>query len=485
MNNTHNTRATPVTRRTVLAGLGSVGVGTAVGAGLGTSGFFSDRETARGTSQAGELDLKLDYRATYTPHVDAAETTARLLGDGRARELPDSDALLIGEMPALSTIDGEITAGEDGAALAGAEWSAFTLGYDACANPDALPYVDGAAGLAFDLDDVKPYDKGEVTLSVHVCDNPAYLWLRVADDIDAEMGRREPELELPDRPGGELDDYTWVRLWYDTDCSNTFDDREVLIYQGSLAGLREVARDGYALDPIRDAARDRDRSENPLSEGCVVVPGNPRCADYGLSRAIKIESEELTSGDYVTEFGTVSIEITDRRDGEATTVDVSAEFEFQGLIIKGGNAATVCGYPGGATRATGVEAPVNASGRPAAISHLSICVSDDPVADDRGICFDPGVACLGFEWYLPSFAVEDSDKRGFTDLPSDANVPDSDNDGVVTLADELEAKGLPVTEFTAINVVQSDAIGVRFDLAAVQCRHNMTNPNPFAATEGR
>ncbi len=467
----------------VLAGLGSVGIGTAIGAGLGTSGFFNDRETVRAVYRAGELDLKLDYRATYTPHVDAAETTARLLGDGRARKLPDSDALLIGEMPALSKIGGDIIAGKDGAALADAEWSAFTLGYDGCKNPDTLPYVDGAAGLAFELDDVKPYDRGEVTLSVHVCDNPAYLWLRVADDIDVEMGLREPEKELPDRRGGELDEYTWVRLWYDTDCSNTFDDREVLIYQGSLAGLRELARDGYALDPVRDAARNRDRSENLLSEGCVVVPGNPRCADYGLSRAIKIESEELRSGEYVTEFGTVFIEITERRDGEATTVEVSAEFEFQGLIVKGGNAATVCGYPGGATHATAVEAPVNASGRPAAISHLSICVSDDPVADDRGICFDPGVACLGFEWYLPSFAVDDSDKRGFTDLPSDVNVPDSDNDSVVTLADELNAKMLPVTDFSAINVVQSDAIGVRFDLAAVQCRHNMTNPNPFAATE--
>jgi len=54
-----------LSRRTLLAGLGAVGVASA-GAGLGTTAYFNDTESFEGnTLTAGELDLKLDYRATY------------------------------------------------------------------------------------------------------------------------------------------------------------------------------------------------------------------------------------------------------------------------------------------------------------------------------------------------------------------------------------------------------------------------------------
>jgi len=54
-----------LSRRRVLAGLGAVGLASA-GAGLGTSAFFSDEEAfENNTLQAGTLDLKLDYKATY------------------------------------------------------------------------------------------------------------------------------------------------------------------------------------------------------------------------------------------------------------------------------------------------------------------------------------------------------------------------------------------------------------------------------------
>ena len=55
-----------LTRRKLLGGLGAVGVAS-VGAGLGTSAYFSDTESFVNNSlTAGTLDLKLDYKATYT-----------------------------------------------------------------------------------------------------------------------------------------------------------------------------------------------------------------------------------------------------------------------------------------------------------------------------------------------------------------------------------------------------------------------------------
>jgi len=61
---------------------------------------------------------------------------------------------------------------------------------------------------------------------------------------------------------------------------------------------------------------------------------------------------------------------------------------------------------------------------------------------------------------------------GFSELPSDAP-------GAETLADELDAKGLPYGEFDAINVVQTDSLSFTLQYYAVQCRHNMANANPF------
>jgi hypothetical protein len=484
---TRHTQTTPdrLSRRTVLAGLGAAGLGTAVGASLGTTAFFSDRTAVSAVGRAGDLDLKLDYRATFAPHQDGAERVARLVDSGAARAIPGSDAVLVGELPALSSDASGIVAGDGGTALSGPAWTAFTTEYDACENPEGLPYVDGTPRFAFDIDGVRPHDAGEVTLSVHVCGNPAYLWLRAVDLADEENGLVDGETDLPDREGeGELDDYTWVRLWYDTDCSNTFDDREVRLYQGSLAGLRTLLADGYALDPVRDADRDGGRGDGHLPDGCVAVPGNPKCVDYGLAQAIKIESEALATGDYLTDDGIVSVTITDTRDGEPTELSVSADFEFQGIIVKGGNAAAVCGSPDGETRADDLAAPRNPQGRPTGISHLSVCVAAAP-PDVRGICFDPGVHCLALEWYLPAFESGDDARPGFADLRSDAVVPDLDGDGAVTLADELTSKGLAVEPFRAIDTVQGDSVAVRFDLAAVQCRHNTTNPNPFAAVEGR
>ncbi|MDX1746770.1 MAG: VWA domain-containing protein, partial [Halobacteriales archaeon] len=83
------------------------------------------------------------------------------------------------------------------------------------------------------LDDVKPGDFGELTLSMHLCDNPGYIWLQGDYEAD-ENGVTEPESKDPDEVGGpntvndtgqdvELLDEIQTMLWYDEDGDNVYE----------------------------------------------------------------------------------------------------------------------------------------------------------------------------------------------------------------------------------------------------------------------
>src|SRR6056297_1533294 len=71
-----------LSRRKVLAGLGAVGVAS-VGAGFGTSAFFSDRETfANNSLVAGELDLLVDLQQHYMANGETTFVNAHPDHDG-------------------------------------------------------------------------------------------------------------------------------------------------------------------------------------------------------------------------------------------------------------------------------------------------------------------------------------------------------------------------------------------------------------------
>src|SRR6056297_907523 len=83
-----------LTRRKMLAGLGAVGVASA-GAGLGTSAFFSDRETlANNSLVAGELDLLVDWQQSYTYNDETVFVNAHPDhdGDGEQSIAADNDS---------------------------------------------------------------------------------------------------------------------------------------------------------------------------------------------------------------------------------------------------------------------------------------------------------------------------------------------------------------------------------------------------------
>jgi predicted ribosomally synthesized peptide with SipW-like signal peptide len=200
-----------LSRRKVLAGLGAVGLASA-GAGLGTSAYFSDRESFTGNSlAAGTLDLKLDYKATYLGgpgRLDAVKAMgypdAEDLGDGR---------YLLDQAPSPADMQ---------------KWEDMVTGeqFDFCSDEADEFLVNGDGIPVFTLEDVKPGDSGEVTISLHICDNPGYLKLVGDLTENLENGQTEPETDDEGVDGdgiGELADAIEVCVWYDEDCDNVYE----------------------------------------------------------------------------------------------------------------------------------------------------------------------------------------------------------------------------------------------------------------------
>jgi uncharacterized protein YegL len=103
-------------------------------------------------------------------------------------------------------------------------------------------------------------------------------------------------------------------------------------------------------------------------------------------------------------------------------------------------------------------------------------------------CFDPGVHCFAFEWYLPCF-MEQDDGEGYNQLPScygDLSFRAAVNAGNEdkTMYDELVERSVLPDDGTEVdvNVVQTDHLDFGVEYSAIQCRHRMANVNPFGST---
>ena len=238
-----------ISRRTLLAGLGTVGVASA-GAGLGTTAYFNDTESFEGNSlTAGELNLRLDYRSTYTtgPEVEFYSMSSQRSGDvgigydsPAARDrVPDTDdpMYVLSQVPDLR-YEAPDSLGDQGQVYSENDWGDVTKTVDCDGNyqpvdSDDSGYtelVDGFDATMFALPDVKPGDSGEMTISLHHCGNPAYLWFEGIAEVDSDEGIVEPEDaadgiydESDGTPDGDLDDLMWVEAWYDTNCNNRLD----------------------------------------------------------------------------------------------------------------------------------------------------------------------------------------------------------------------------------------------------------------------
>jgi len=197
-----------LTRRTVLGGLAGLGAGAAL-TGTGTMAFLHDTETTTNTVTAGELDLKIDWQQTYDgpngrEYVNAYPDEDN---DGQQDPIRTRDAIA-DDHPTWSTARVE---------------DAFRDQFADLPNDFEEPVID--------LEDVKPGDSGEVTFSVHLFDNPGYVWLLGDIQANAENSQPEPEVGALGDVGpatGELLDAIEAVVWYD-DGNNERDDTETLL----------------------------------------------------------------------------------------------------------------------------------------------------------------------------------------------------------------------------------------------------------------
>jgi predicted ribosomally synthesized peptide with SipW-like signal peptide len=241
-----------LTRRRLLAGLGTIGVASA-GAGLGTTAYFSDGETFEDNRlTAGEFDLEMDWQVTYTgpdgfEYVEASP-------DNYVNE--DLDTLALGSnFWPITGADGvrdpldsrdDLARRRDGTMFD--DLSSSRADEIEAAFRDQfedVPQDLAEAGPILDLADVKPGDSGSISFSLHLFDNPGYVWLN-GGLVDArENGVTEPERTDGQETGSpsevatalgndvELLDEIRVTVWYDTDGDAEVDGDEPVLLGGN------------------------------------------------------------------------------------------------------------------------------------------------------------------------------------------------------------------------------------------------------------
>ncbi|UCH42967.1 MAG: hypothetical protein JSW16_00020 [Dehalococcoidales bacterium] len=93
---------------------------------------------------------------------------------------------------------------------------------------------------------IEPGDSDETTLSFHIYGDTSITGAKVTVSGTIESLENtvvEPEITAGDRTfgagpdQGELDDFMQIMIWLELDGDNTYEDGEVLLYEGSWAGL--------------------------------------------------------------------------------------------------------------------------------------------------------------------------------------------------------------------------------------------------------
>ncbi|WP_238993866.1 SipW-dependent-type signal peptide-containing protein, partial [Halobellus captivus] len=190
-------------------------------AGLGTSALFSDTESFENNSiTAGELDLKVDWQQTYTGPNGMVPVNAYPDHDEDGWQSTSSgNEYEVGSPLTLECSDLD----------SGAELDIPSV-YNS-PNREVPGPIDQQEHL-IELGDVKPGDEGEVTFSLHLCDNPGFLWMKLQNIEEGPGDTTEPEaaeLEGDEEDLGELAENMYVEIWYDDDCDNKLDEGESVI----------------------------------------------------------------------------------------------------------------------------------------------------------------------------------------------------------------------------------------------------------------
>jgi len=214
----------PLSRRKLLGSAAVIGGAGALGGAATTSLLWDEEKFGNADDpnvlQAGELDLKVDWEGTYYNWM--GNPTFSSAGQGSEENPNEVD------------------------------------------QPQPLfPAEEGQQGVQVVLDDLKPGDVIEVTLSAHVYGNPAFLGGHtMPHEPRGDNGINEPEDKVnghtPDQsdgtPGGDLQNYVEVVIWHD-DGDNLHDEVRPNL-DSDDDGELDIDEEQYVMDiaSIQDAS---------------------------------------------------------------------------------------------------------------------------------------------------------------------------------------------------------------------------------------
>jgi len=468
-----------LSRRSILGGIGAVGIASA-GAGLGTSAFFSDEEEFMNNSlQAGTLDLKLDYKATYLGGQGRL-ASVEAMGYPNVEEITDdgepTGRYLLAQAPSPADMQ---------------EWEDLVQGeaFDFC-SPAADEFLVNGDGIPmFTLDDVKPGDSGEVTVSIHICDNPGYL--RMMGDItgNVENGQTEPEInaEGEDTDGiGELADAIEVCVWYDEDCDNVFEPTGTGQQQElEVALVSDVSgsMSGSALTSLQSAATSFVDNLASPDEAAAISFSTSATTDQELTTVyqdVKDAINGYTAGGGTSIASGIDEGADELLNGTNATVGAS---KVMLLLSDGNSSASAATTAANAAKNAGIRLFTIALGsaNTALLESLASSPDDAFVAPDPAdldtVYAEIAQIVLGGEQKI----AEGTMAEVFAQL-SEGVILDGDRQeeglqpypGATTQCIGFEWT-LP---FDVGNEVQTDSVGFDFGFEVEQSRHNET---PFAA----
>lgn len=98
----------------------------------------------------------------------------------------------------------------------------------------------------------------------------------------------------------------------------------------------------------------------------IVVPGNPTCVGLGYAFGVKVDPPK--PGTYSLGYGSFTWTTSD-----GVYFNWTSTIGVDAVLVKGGPNANLYVYNPESFGDTGLHSPLNASGRPAAISHIEVC----------------------------------------------------------------------------------------------------------------
>lgn len=411
-----------LSRRKILGSAGIIGA-AAAGAGFGTSAYFSDREVFEdNTITAGELDLRIDWQQLYWGPSEEMDRYDSYGPAGRPFVNAHPDHNMSGEQSL--EIGGETYEYSDNDANIKEVLDCETL-----ENFDEMSFdtADWEQDSLIELEDVKPGDCGEVTFSLHLCDNPGYIWW-----IGEGTGYDKP-----------LAEKITVRAWYDIECTNEFDDEDgdqILVESTDLKTFLDdrLTPNGRFLNPnvYGEGVAGDSQDDGDSSGGFTCEPlGKINWASDGVASvedgsvdAVRTDPLEYDirfvapdGYEMVVEFSELIVKDEDNNEVQAMNeqdFDINEIVEYDWKIVEDPDDTGMCrktikagpdeetfdlASPGCTKEQTNIRTISENSGIPRGISFIEFEYCAPEADDPPGECFpEDETFCVSFEWCLPT-----------------------------------------------------------------------------------